>query len=58
MTQKRFRKLLRAHATSLYLQNRVELSGWIGKAYRVFSKSTAKNYAEALEIIKTICPVV
>ena len=58
MTQKRFRKLLRAHVTALYLQNREALAGWIGGAYRAASKSTAKDYAAALEAIRMMQPVV
>lgn len=57
MTQKRFRKLLRAHTTAYYLQNRERLSGWIGGAYRAASRSTSTNYSAALEAIQEALPL-
>lgn len=57
MTQKRFRKLLRAHYTAYYIQHKNELSDWIGEAYRSASKSTAGNYANALAVIQKALPL-
>ena len=58
MTKKRFRKLLRAHFTAFYLQNREDLRGWIAWAYKTASKSTtATDHAAALDAIKKALPL-
>lgn len=57
MTKKRFRKLLRAHFTKFYMQNRNDLNGWISKAYRAARDCTADNYEWAYIQIKCAIPV-
>ena len=57
MTMKRFQKLLRAHLTAFYLQNRDNLTDWIGEAYRAASKSTSKNYDTALAAVQKALPI-
>ena len=57
MTNKRFRKLLRAYMTAYYLKNPEILTGWIGRFYRAVSRSKATNYAAALAEIQDALPL-
>lgn len=58
MTRKKYRKLLQAHFTAVYLQNTTDLEGWIGKAYQAARDSRCKDYTVAFFAIKRTLPVV
>lgn len=59
MTEKKFRKLLRAHFTAYYLNHKDTLAaGWISEAYRAAQNATAGNRQAAYEAIVAALPVV
>lgn len=57
MTAKRYRKLLRAHFTTYYMQHPDTLHGWIAKAYKAVQHTTAKNYEVAYKAIMAALPI-
>ena len=60
MTKKRYVKMIRAHITAYYLENRQSLKDWIGQGYRSICKpctSDKFNYETCYQSIVKALPL-